>query len=90
MAWDTKMSTLLASAMIGEAAAVEFLRSLPADARKPAIERMSATLQASLKQFSETEIGNPADSMKHKIMIDDLTRRIEPMLKTLLDLASDG
>lgn len=90
MAWDTKMSTLLASAMIAEAVAIEYLRGLAPEARSAAAERMAATLQSSMKQFAETKISDPADGIKHRIMIDDLERRIEPMLKTLIDLASDG
>lgn len=89
MAWDTKMSSLLASAMIAEAVAVEYLRGLGVDGRAAAAERITATLQASMKQFAETKITDPADGIKHRIMVDDLGRRVEPMLKTLLGLA-DG
>lgn len=89
MAWDTKTSTQLASAMIAQAVAVEYLRGLTAEARKAAAERMSTTLQASVKQFAAAEVGDPALRVKHKIMIDDLERSIDPMLKALLDLAGN-
>jgi hypothetical protein len=86
----TKMATLLMSAMIGEAVAVEFLRSLTPTERTAATERMLKAAQASVKEYAEEKItsSDPKDTIGHQMMASDMQRGIEPMLRALVELAA--
>jgi hypothetical protein len=89
----TKMATLIMSAMIGEAVAIEFLRRLSPDDRAAATERMLQTVRASVKEYANEKVAspNPTDTVGHQMMASDMERGCEPMLRALVDLAGkDG
>lgn len=91
MAWNTKTSTLLGSAIIGEAVLQELLtahfKTLDADARKAAEERISAQVRASTADFIATL---SKTDPRHIQMLADAKADIEPMLKEFLDRVRGG
>jgi hypothetical protein len=89
----TKMATLIMSAMIGEAVAAEFLRSLPAEQRQTVVDRITATVNAGVKAFADEKLASaePKDIVGHQMIVEEMRRGIAPMMQELLDLAAkDG
>lgn len=89
MTWATlKTSTLLMSAMIGEAVTVEYLRGLPADQREAAVERIRATFMASIKEYSQGTAADQKQAILHQMMVDEMGRTADAAIKQLVDKAT--
>lgn len=91
MSWATlKTTTLIMSAMIGQAVAVEYLRGLPEAERKPAAARIRATLMAAVAEYAAGTVtsAKQTDVIAHQMMADEMGRAAEPALQRMLDMAA--
>jgi hypothetical protein len=91
MAWgSTRTTTLIMAAMIGEAFAVEYLRSLPGDARAAAAARIRTRFLASIDEYRGQKIasGDPKDTIAHQMMGDEMARGADAAFAALVDLAA--
>jgi hypothetical protein len=90
MANRTKMATLIMSAMIGEAVAAEFLRSLPAGERQATVDRITATVNVGIEAYANEKLASaePKDIVGHQMMAEEMRRGVAPMMQELLGLAA--
>lgn len=93
MANRLQLSTLIASAMIGEAVVAEVLRMMTPEQRRRAGERIKAALKLSIDGFAGEKVpsGDAKEIIRHKQIADELENNAGSMFQELLDLASkDG